>query len=283
MPLSIERPAIASSPLSVVLTAHNEGSHIHDVVKAWLAFLDSLKRDYEIVLVDDGSSDDTGREADALAGQFSKLRAFHHPQRRGLGASLRTGIEAAQFPLLCYATANKDFLPADLQRFLDTIDKLDLAIGYRIGHIPGWLVWLDRLYRIFVRVIFGMGLERRDCWPGWSGIRRRLLGRWIFGVRVRDPECAFCLGRRHIFGRIPIQSNSSFALIEIVAKANFQGCLLGEVPVTYVPRMGKADDPQNPRQVRREIWALFRRPDFGPAILPAPKIVDDSTSTNPPN
>jgi glycosyltransferase involved in cell wall biosynthesis len=266
-----ERPAIASAPLSVVLTAHNEGMHLADVVKAWIAFLESLKRDYEILLVDDGSSDDTAKEADALAGQNPKLRVFHHPQKRGLGAALRTGIEAAQYPLLGYTTCNKNFMPADLQRFLESIDNVDLVVGYRVGTpIPGWLVWLDRLYRLMVRVLIGMSPEARDCWPGWSGFRRRFLGRWIFGVRVRDPECAFCLCRQQIFSRIPIQSNSSFALMEILAKANFLGCWMAEVPVTFVPWKEAAADPENPRIIRREMRELFRRPDFGPVVLPAP-------------
>ncbi len=279
---SSERPAIASAPLSLVLIAHDEGIDIQDVVKAWLTFLDSLQRDYEILLVDDGSSDDTGTEADNLAGQFPRLRIYHHPQRRGLGAALRTGIEAAQYPLLCYTTCNKHFLPAELQRLLDSIDKVDLAVGYRIGPIPGWLVWLDRLYRLLVRVLFGMAPEARDCWPGWSRFLRRFLGRWIFGVRVRDPECVFCLGRRHIFTRIPIQANSSFALIEILAKANFLGCMLGEAPVTYVSWKRKAAaDPESPRQIRREMIDLFRRPDFGPAMVPDASCEIPFTSTNP--
>src|SRR5262249_7228976 len=155
-------------------------------VKAWIAFLDTLKRDYEILVVDDGSSDETGKEADNLAGQLSKVRVFHHPQRRGLGAALRTGIQAAQYPLLGYTTCNKNYLPQELQRFLDSIDNVDLASGYRIGPIPAWLIWLDRLYRLFVRIVFGMALQPRDCCPGRSGFLRRFLGRWMFGVRVRD-------------------------------------------------------------------------------------------------
>jgi glycosyltransferase involved in cell wall biosynthesis len=277
-----DRPAIASAPLSLVLAAHNEGIHFQDVVKEWIAFLDTLKREYEILLVNNGSSDDTGKDADALAAQYNKLRVFHHPERRGLGAALRTGIEAAQHPLLAYTTCNKDYLPGELQRFLDSIDKVDLAAGYRIGAIPGWLVWLDRLYRLVARVMFGMPGEPRDCWPGRRGLLRRFLGRWVFGVRVRDPECAFCLARRHIFARIPIQANSSFALIEILAKANFQGCLLGEVPVTFVPGKKKVDaDLESSRQIRREMINLFRRPDFGPALLPVPAIADPSPTSNP--
>jgi glycosyltransferase involved in cell wall biosynthesis len=282
-PLSTDRPAIAAAPLSLVLAAHNEGIHFQDVVKEWIAFLETLKRDYEVLLVEDGSSDDTGKEADGLGGQCNKLRVFHHPERRGLGAALRTGIEAAQYPLLAYTTCNKDHLPGELQRFLDSIDKVDLATGYRIGSIPGWLVWLDRLYRLFARVIFGMSRDARDCWPGWSGFCRRLLGRWVFGVRVRDPECAFCLARRQIFARIPIQANSSFALIEILAKANFQGCLLGEVPVTFVPGKTKAEKAlESSRQIRREMIALFRRPDFGPALLSGNSNPTPVPSTNPP-
>jgi hypothetical protein len=91
-----------------------------------------------------------------------------------------------------------------------------------------------------VRVIFGIPLQPLPCWLGEHGQLKRWLARWFFGVRVHDVECAFRLTRRSIFERMPIQSNGPFAQLEMLAKANFLGCLMAEVAVTYHPVNGPA-------------------------------------------
>src|SRR5262249_30078436 len=140
---------------------------------------------------------------------------------------------------LFYTTCSKEYDPQDLRRLLEKIDQVDLVTGYRVGRpVPVWRRLLDFLWRGFVRVLFGMPLEREDCWPGTRGWRRRWLARWMFGVRVRDPECAFRLFRRSVFQRIPIQSSGSWAQVEIIAKANFLGCWMAEEPVTWVAAEG---------------------------------------------
>jgi hypothetical protein len=262
-----QRPAVSSAPISVVLPARDAGADVDEVVQAWIAFLEGLARDYEVILVDDASRDDTWARAETLARRFPRLRPLQNPVRLGLGAALRTGIAAAQHPLLFYTTCDKHYNPDDLRGLLKEIDKLDLVVGYRVGRaVPAWLAWLDLIKRLAVRVFLGMGLERRDCWIGWAGYRRRWAARWLFGLQVRDPECVFCLFRREFSKRIPIQSDGDFAAIEILAKANFLGCLIAEAPVTCLVRRGQGYpggwDPV-PR-LRQEIAPLLRRPDFGP-------------------
>src|SRR5262245_52347010 len=93
-----ERPPISGSPLSLVLVARNAAADLDVVLADWVRLLDGLGRDHEILLVDDGSTDETPARADALAGQYPRLRVFHQALRRGFGAALRTGIGAAQYP-----------------------------------------------------------------------------------------------------------------------------------------------------------------------------------------
>jgi hypothetical protein len=269
MPEPHERLPISSAPISAALLAHNASVDTDEVVTAWIKMLDGLDRDYELLLVNDGSTDDTGLQADAAAARWPRLRVFHHSGRLGMGVSLRTAIAAARYPLFFYTTCDKQFQPADLQRLLDKIDKVDLVSGYRIGpHVPGWLVWFDRLYQLFARVVFGVALEPRTSWLGWAGLRRRLLARWIFGVRLRDSECAFRLFRRELLQRFPIQSNGSLAQIEIIAKANFLGAWMAEAPVTRLPRPGIVDSagPDSPQTFREEVGRLFKRPEFAVAV-----------------
>jgi glycosyltransferase involved in cell wall biosynthesis len=235
-----ERCPIAQAAISVVLPAHNAVSALPAVIEAWTGYLDSLSRDYEVLLIDDGSTDGTGPLADELSTRLSRLKVVHHAQPQGLGACLRAGLALAQFPLFCYAECSTAYQAGDLARLLDVMDHVDLVTGLRIwqAHKPGWSI--GRL---------------------WSW----LAFRFVFGLRLKDVECPFKLFRRSIFERIPIQSDGSFVHAEILAKANFLGCMMAEVEVTYMPQAGQSVHVEPQGQRRREAFRLFRHPDFGPS------------------
>jgi glycosyltransferase involved in cell wall biosynthesis len=239
MPEPPERIPIAQAPISVVLPAYNEEADLESVVASWAASLDSLGRDYEILVVDDGSTDRTGDLAETLAGKYPRVRCLRQGTRSGFGAALRTGLAAAQYPLFFYADCNSSYQPTDLKLLLEEIDQVDLASGYRAG--KGW---------------------------SWNDFVFRWLARLFFGVQLKDVDCSFKLFRRSIFARIPIQSNGGFVHAEIVAKANFLGCLLTEVPITFRPNPSAAPPSLSIRQRWKEAVKVFRHPDFGPAVLP---------------
>ncbi|HKI35257.1 MAG TPA: glycosyltransferase [Gemmataceae bacterium] len=266
MPELTPLPPIAGQPISVVLLAHDEEPHLEAVVTEWAALLEGLKRDYEMLLVDDGSADRTGALAEALAARLPRLHVLRHPAHRGRGAALRTALAAATKPLLFYTTADRQYQPADLKRLLAEIDKVHLVSGFRLWRpVPAPLRWLGRGWRLILRVFLGLGLEPL---PGWLGGREHLyraLCRAVFALRLQDVNCAYRLCRRDIFARIPIQSDGDFVHTEVLAKANFLGCYLNdEVTVAYRPRE---------RDARGRMWKdgyrVFARPDFGPPVLPA--------------
>jgi glycosyltransferase involved in cell wall biosynthesis len=285
-PDPMQRPAIAGAPLSVVLPAHNAAAILAPLLEEWSKCLDGLGREYEILLVDDGSSDDTRAQAEALARLRPRLRILRHAQQRGFGAALRTGIDEARQPLLFYTTCDRQYRPEDLGRLLGTIDKVDLVSGLRLWRpLPGWLQVLHAVWRGVLRVLFGAAPPARSTWLGWDGFGRRLLARWIFGVRLQDPECSFRLFRRSLFARIPIQTDGPFAQVEILAKANFLGALMAEEPVSYLPpdRPTEAVDSPAREKVRAEAWRLFNDPDFGPPQLPpAPEAAPPAPAPPPP-
>ncbi len=95
-------PPISSAALSVILLAHNAEAHLEPVVRHWLDYLDGLKRDYQLLLVDDGSTDQTGVRAAALAERFPRLILVRHEKHQGQGAALRSGLARACHPLLFY-------------------------------------------------------------------------------------------------------------------------------------------------------------------------------------
>jgi glycosyltransferase involved in cell wall biosynthesis len=265
-----ELPPIAGESLSVLLLAHNDRAHLADILTGWAALLDGLGRQYEIIVVDDGSSDGTAEMTAFLVQGWPQAQVLCHPGARGLGAALRTGIAAARFPLLFYTTCDRHFQAADLHRLLAGIDQVHLVSGFRkYAPVPWPLRWLGRTYRAFLRALCGDSPGPLPGWLGWAGQLRYLLARLLFGVRFHDVDCAFRLMRRFIFDRIPIQSDGPFSQVEILAKANFLGCMMSDEPVSYrLERDGPGKLYAPWRQTFREMLQLIRRPDFGPAALP---------------
>src|SRR5262245_54022212 len=245
MPDAPQLPPIANEPISLVLTAHNDEAQLDEVLDAWFATLDTLGRDYEILLVNDGSSDRTGLLAESRAANSPRLRVVGHAQRRGDGAALRTGVTASRFPLLVQAPCDRQFVPAELARFLGAIDKVHLVSGYRVWQpVPLWLRGVGWCYRLFVRFVLAHAQEPLPGWLGWRGYGMHALARVLFGLRVGDVSCAFRLFRRQVFDRLPIQSDGDFALVEVLAKANFLGCVMTEEPVTHRPREREAKEKE---------------------------------------
>jgi glycosyltransferase involved in cell wall biosynthesis len=263
-------PPIATAPISVVLPAHNAASFLDKMVGDWFAYLESLQRDYEILVIDDGSTDGTGERAEALATSRPRLRVLREPTRRGEAAALRTGLAAAVHPLLCTMSCDQQYQAADLRAMLDVIDHVDLVCGYRPWEpSPGRLRWLGLAYRWLAHAVCGVYAPPKRL-P--AAAARRLVARVLFGVRLSDAACPFRLYRRSIFARIPIQSDGPFVHIEILAKANFLGRIMTEVPVaSRSPSLGETAESQ---VSLRHLWADARRvlshPDFGPVHIADP-------------
>ncbi len=254
-------PPVALQPLSLVLLAHNAESHVVGVVEGWRQMLAARNVPFEIVLVDDGSSDRTT----ALAQELPDLKVLRHEKPRGIGAALRTGLAATSHPLLACAPCDPAYRPEELTRFLTQIDRVHFLNGYRAGvPVPRQLRGLGWFARLFGRVIFSHAPEKLPGWLGWRGHFASLLVRVFFGVRLRDVGCPFRVFRREVLARSPLQSDGSFALAEQLAKVNFAGHIFGEeIPLPAV--VFSSSWPRQPlRQVLREAYRVFSHPEFGP-------------------
>jgi glycosyltransferase involved in cell wall biosynthesis len=212
------------------------------VVRAWRTYLAGVSREYQLIVVDDASEEPW---PESLAEPLPHTQVIRHEQPTGVGAALRTGLAAARHPLVLYTDCDSLYQPADLKLFLDVIDQVHLAAGCR------------------PRKTWGRGRCAQFAY--------RLLVRLGFGVRLRDVDCAFKLFRRTVFDRIPIQSKNGFVHGEILAKANFLGCLMTEVQLPARNRSRPVPELARPSPLRRilkESNRVFHHPDFGPAELP---------------
>jgi len=197
--------------ISAVFPAYNEEENIEPCVLEARAILNELVRDFEIIIVNDGSTDNTGAVCAGLEKKFDKVRVVSKARNEGYGYALRDGFRAARFDLVFFSDADRQFDIYNLKDLLEYCDKFDIVIGYRKNR-------QDPLTRKLAS----------SCY--------NLLVRGLFGLKVRDINCAFKIFHKEIFERISIESNQYVVNMEILAKARALGYSVKEVAVSRFPR-----------------------------------------------
>jgi glycosyltransferase involved in cell wall biosynthesis len=202
--------------LSVFFPAYNEEKNIEYMVIKAREFLEKFVKDYEIIVVDDGSTDDTGKIADMLAKKYKKVRVIHHKKNLGYGVALRTGFLSAKKEFVFYTDSDRQFSIYDLKKFFPYVEEFDLIIGYRKKRQDSFTRRLaSKIYNFLVRL--------------------------ILDLNVKDCNCAFKLCRRSIFKKIKLNTTRS-ADAELLAKAKSYGFRIKQIPVTHYKRkFGKSE------------------------------------------
>ncbi|MCD6303951.1 MAG: glycosyltransferase family 2 protein [Planctomycetes bacterium] len=219
--------------LSVFLPCYNEQENVRRVVGEVMAFLPAVSDDFELIIVDDGSRDETGRIADELARADERIRVVHHERNLGYGAALRSGFRAAGKELVFYTDGDGQFDITDLAKLLPLIDRYDIVSGYRLKRRDGPIRRLNACL--------------------WGLLVRRLLG-----LRCRDVDSAFKLYRREIFDRMELKSTGALIDAEILARATRAGRTLIEVPVTHRPRAAGKQTGANLKVILRALRELLK-------------------------
>ena len=268
--------------VSVVLPVRNCAAGIEALVANWTQGLNSVGRPWELIVVDDGSTDGTFAKAEAAAARGRNTRVLKLGTATGFGACLRLALPEVQHPLLATCAADYPYTPVDLAKLLARMDletefpdpatdlfvmrKPDIVNGCRTGVVvPAFWKNLGRLYRGFCRFALGLPL---DPVPSWYGLREHLRswGAWIvYGVPLEDPTSAFKVYRKAFLDRFPIQSDGDFVQIELVAKSTFLTCILDEVPLT--PKTAPIPHAVWDRADRKKV---FGKPQFRHPPTPVP-------------
>ena len=223
--------------LSLFFPCHNEAENLEALVADALAALPALATTYEVILVDDGSRDDTAGVAERLVQRHGGVvRLVRHDVNRGYGGALRSGFAAARYGHLAYTDGDRQFRVADLARLVERAQETrsPVVIGYRLKRAdpPLRLVYAT-LYRVANRV-------------------------W-FGLRVRDVDCAAKLFRRDVLQNISVHSNGAFFSAELLIRLRLAGVNALEVGVPHYPRT--AGSPTGARlsviaRAVRDFWSL---------------------------
>jgi glycosyltransferase involved in cell wall biosynthesis len=227
--------------LSWFFPAHNEEANVRELVEEALETLPTLAETFEIIVVNDGSADATGRIADELtAAHPGIVRAVHHPTNLGYGAALRSGFRAARHDHVAFTDGDRQFRVADVGRLIDRLaepDRPDVVVGYRIKRA-------DPLLRtVYARAY-------------------RLANRIFFGLPVRDVDCACKLFRRAALEGLAVESGGAFFSAELLIKLRVAGRSIAEVGVPHYPRTAGSPTGARPSVVVRAVrdfWLLRLR------------------------
>lgn len=197
--------------ISLVIPAFNEEAGIATAIQEADEALRSLGRPYELLLVDDGSCDDTAGVIADLALTYPGLRLLRHPRNRGYGAALRTGFEAARHDFIAFTDADGQFYLADLVKLLVEAERVPVAVGYRIARQD----------------------SPRRCFLSWGYNR---LVRLLLNTGVRDCDCALKVFRRDALLQLLPESTGFFVNTEMLARARRLKLPVVEVGVRHRAR-----------------------------------------------
>jgi glycosyltransferase involved in cell wall biosynthesis len=219
--------------ISVFFPCYNEQENITRVVEQALTVLQDINADFEIIIVNDGSSDRTGEIADEIVAKNRKVKVVHHHENLGYGAALQSGFKAATKKLVFYTDGDGQFDINEMPPLLQSMEKYDIVSCYR----------LNRQDSIMRRI------------NGWCWTKLVCL---LFNMKVRDIDCAFKLYKREIFDKIKMSSTGALIDAEILARAVRSGYSITQRGVHHYPRKAGKQTGANLKVILRAFKELFK-------------------------
>jgi glycosyltransferase involved in cell wall biosynthesis len=222
--------------LSAVILAFNEEKSLEAVVNEINSVLQTIGRDYEMIIVDDGSTDDTGAIADRLARENLRMQVAHHTINKGLGEAYRTGFALAQRDLITFFAADGEIPAATIKEFTRLMDKADMVLGYLPRRKTSLLAKsLSQAERMLLWMLFGP-------FPKFQG---------VFMVR------------RELLNELELKSKGRgwTVVMELIIRASRGGYKIVSAPTEMRPRMSGKSKVKNLPTILdnlRQVFALRR-------------------------
>ena len=229
----MSEPAEKPLSLSVFFPCYNEEANVERTTLAALKACRRIARDFEVIIVNDGSKDRTGELAEKLAAEHPEVRAVHNSPNRGYGGALQRGFRDARKELVFYTDGDGQFDFEEIDKLLPLLKEHDIVSAYRI----------DRQDSLVRKV-------NAFCWCTLVNV--------LFGMRVRDIDCAFKIFPRKLFDEIEMRSEGALIDTEILARARRLGYTIGQVGVHHYPRVAGVQTGANMRVILRAFGELFK-------------------------
>ena len=204
----------SAESLSVFFPAYNDAPSLPLLIARTFETLKEHVADYEVIVVNDGSFDNTGIVLAELAKQYApRMRVITHPENRGYGGALRTGFAAAAKDLVFYTDGDGQYDVRELPKLLALMGpKTGLVNGYKLErNDPIHRIWIGNVYNAFAR--------------------------FLFRIHIRDVDCDFRLMRRRLLQDLQLTSTSGTICVELVRKLELSGFNVEEVGVHHYPRL----------------------------------------------
>jgi glycosyltransferase involved in cell wall biosynthesis len=229
--------------LSVFFPAYNDAGTIASLVISAVQVAGTLTPDFEVIVINDGSRDDTPRILDELARVYpDHVRIVHHQKNRGYGGALRSGFATATKDLVFYTDGDAQYDPAEVTLLWQEMrEDVDWVNGWKISRS-------DPMHRIVIGRAYHHAVKL------------------LFGLKVRDVDCDFRLMRRRIFEVVRLEKDSGVICLEMMKKFQDAGFRVAETPVHHYHRAhGRSQFFNFPRIARtladvlKLWWALVIR------------------------
>lgn len=241
--------------LSLVLPAYNEQENIRIVVEQALDVLPKYVDTFEIIPVNDGSSDRTGAILEELAREDDRVRPVSYKVNKGYGGAVASGFNASRHDYVMFMDADRQFDINDLSMLSPFVGKFDIVAGFRMERS-------DPLHRRINAEVFNIAV------------------RILFGVHLRDLDCAFKIFRGDQLRSLDLMSNGALINCEMQAKLRRQGATLVQVGVHHYPRVAGSSTGGNLKVIlkamRDILFLWWKMRDYHPDVAPDRTAPDDS-------
>ncbi len=224
----------ATIELSVFFPCYNDAGTIASMVALADTTASDLTESYEIIVIDDGSSDQSREILKSLEPKYAKLKLVFHEKNMGYGGALRSGFAAAQGEWVFYTDGDYQYDVSDLHLLWDKVqENVEVVQGYKIKrHDPWYRTLVGLMYQHFTQL--------------------------LFGLKIRDVDCDFRLIRRSALAKFRLLENTGCICVELVKKLQETGARSVEVGVKHMFRTYGQSQFFNFRRVFRTLWRLWR-------------------------
>lgn len=221
--------------LSVFFPAYNDAPSLPALICNTFSVLREHVEEFEVIVVNDGSSDNTGEVLARLKQEYAPhLRVITHEQNRGYGGALRSGFAAATKDFVFYTDGDGQYDVLELPKLLEQMnDGVGLVNGYKLErNDPRHRIWIGNAYNTFARFLFRVG--------------------------IRDIDCDYRLIRRSLLEDIRLTSTSGTICVELVRKLELTSCRVVEVGVRHYPRLHGRSQFFRVRSLLQTLFQLIR-------------------------
>lgn len=201
-----------SKRLSVLLPAYNEAKSLEKTIIEFSKILDRITEFYELIIIDDGSTDNTMEIVSYLSSLNNKVKGVHYKINKGMGYAIKKGFAVAQYEWLLYVDADNQIRLNSLKDILPMLEQTDIAIGYRVNRADTFIrIQMSYFYNKFISL--------------------------FINFKIKDLNCGFKLFHKDVLKTISLTSNQFFFSTELLIKAHNNSVKIKEFPIKHFARL----------------------------------------------